>query len=492
MGWTRRLRLMMRHTWLIALAIVLACAGIVGVVYYFLSLPAHLKIAVGPTNSEDVRVVQAIAQQLARDGAKVRLRVIVKENGTREAKAAIDSHEVDLAIVRRDIGLPKDGQAVAVWRKNVAVFIVPEPEPAKATSAPAAKGKKKATAAKAAKAEETSKIEKIEQLVGKRLGVIGSTSANIDLLKVVLSQYRVPSDKILMVTPANDTKARTPDKITVIQLPTTNIGPSIREAKVDAILAVGPASSSITADAITAATRDKEPPTFLDINAAEAIAERHPIYEATEIKAGTFGPARPAESIDTIGVNHYLVAHKKLSDDVVADFAKALFAIRQALAAEVPSTAKIEKPDTDKDASVQVHPGAAAYFDGELKSFFERYSDFLYWGLMIISFFGSAMAGLASYSRSDDRTKRLQALERLLELTKSAREAESIAKLDQVQQEVDRVLAEMVHEVENDELDEAALSAFSVMVDQTQKAIAERRATLAEQPPRARVAVASL
>ncbi len=483
----------MRHTWLIGIAMLLACAGVVGIVYYFVSQPVQLKIAVGPPNSEDVRVVQAIAQQLARDH-KVRLRVIVKNGGTRDTRAAIDNGEVDLAIVRRDIGLPKEGQVVAIWRKNVAVFIVPEPEPAKTTPAPAARAKKKAKATKPAKADETPKIEKIEHLVGKRLGIIGNSPTNIDLLKVVLRQYSIPDDKITMVNLATDTKARVPDKISVTMLPIANIGATIREGKFDAILAVGPVSSSITADAITAATRDKEPPTFLDIDANEAIAERNPIYESTEIKAGAFGgaPARPAESVDTIGVNHYIVARKKLSEDTVANFTKALFAIRQTLAAEVPSTAKIEKPDTDKDAAVPVHPGAAAFIDGEVKTFFDRYNDLVYWALMIFSFFGSAIAGIASYSKSDDRARRLQALEQLLELTKSARGAETIAKLDQVQEEVDRVLAGMIQEVEKDALDEAAISAFSVMVDQAQMAIAARRATLADQPPRARVAVASL
>ena len=88
------------------------------------------------------------------------------------------------------------------------------------------------------------------------------------------------------------------------------------------------------------------------------------------------------------------MARKSLSDQVAADFTKHLFAIRQTLAAELPSAAKIEKPDTDKDAAVPVHPGAAAYLDGELKTFFDRYSDLLYWGLMVMSVLGSGFAGL--------------------------------------------------------------------------------------------------
>ena len=56
-----------------------------------------------------------------------------------------------------------------------------------------------------------------------------------------------------------------------------------------------------------------------------------------EIKAGAFGgsPQRPEESVETIEVHHFIVARKTLSEQVVADFTKHLFAIRQSLAAEM-------------------------------------------------------------------------------------------------------------------------------------------------------------
>ena len=183
----------------------------------------------------------------------------------------------------------------------------------------------------------------------------------------------------------------------------------------------------------------RKPPTFLAINAAEAIAEREPVYESGEIKAGAFGgsPQRPEESVDTIEVHHFIVARKSLSEQVAADFTKHLFAIRQTLATEMPSAAKIEKPDTDKDAAVPVHPGAAAYLDGELKTFFDRYSDLLYWGLMAMSVLGSGFAGLLSYSKADDRVRKLHTLERLLQIAKAARSADSIKALDALQAEID-------------------------------------------------------
>ncbi len=94
----------------------------------------------------------------------------------------------------------------------------------------------------------------------------------------------------------------------------------------------------------------------------------------------------------TISFSHHIVARKGLSESTVAAFTRQLFAIRQQLLAEFPLAAKIETPDTDKDAALPVHPGAAAFIDGEEKTFLDRYSDYIWWGLMAFSAMGSAGA----------------------------------------------------------------------------------------------------
>ena len=159
---------------------------------------------------------------------------------------------------------------------------------------------------------------------------------------------------------------------------------------------------------------------------------------------------------------------------------------------DIPSASKIEKPDTDKDAAVSVHPGAAAYIDGEVKTFFDRYSDLLYLGLMLFSFAGSALVGLASYSKADDRARRLEALEKLLEITKSARGAETLQRLGELQSEVDEIQADMIREVESSSLDASALAAFSISFEQAWHAISERSAALAGQSPRPLAAVTAM
>ena len=51
-------------------------------------------------------------------------------------------------------------------------------------------------------------------------------------------------------------------------------------------------NGKITADAIAASIRDGGTPKFLAIDLADAIAQKHPYYESSEIPAGTFGGAR--------------------------------------------------------------------------------------------------------------------------------------------------------------------------------------------------------
>ena len=183
---------------------------------------------------------------------QVRLRPIQTDGAAASARLLGDG-KADLAIIRGDLDVPKNAQAVATLRKNVAVLWVP----------PAAKAKGKKAGPK---------ITKIAQLAGRRIGVVGRTQANVNLLKVILQQYGVD-----------------PAKVEIIQFPANEAADAIRNQKADAYLAAGPVNSKITADAIAASMRDGGTPTFLAIDSAEAIAQNHPAYEASEIPAGTFG-----------------------------------------------------------------------------------------------------------------------------------------------------------------------------------------------------------
>jgi len=436
-----------QKTMFITLAGILALVGMLAGGYYFAMRPVPLRIAVGPTNSDDVKLVQALTQAFSHAHGQVRLHPMQTDGAAASAKALAEG-KADLAVIRGDLDVPKNAQAVATLRKNVTVLWVP----------PAAKGKGKKAG---------SKITKIAQLSGHRVGVVGRTPANVNLLKVILQQYGVD-----------------PNKVDIVQFPAGESADAIRNQKADAYLAAGPVNSKITADAIAASTRDGGTPTFLAIDSAEAIAQNHPMYESSEIPAGAFGgsPARPDEEVKTISFAHHIVARKGLSEATVAAFTRQLFAIRQTVMAEFPLAAKIETPDTDKDAVIPVHPGAAAYVDGEEKTFLDRYSDFIWWGLMGLSAMGSAGAWFAGYLKKEVRSNNSSLRERLLNMLGAARRSDSTEELDQMQTEADGILRETLQCFEHGAIEEGALTAFNIALEQFHNAVADRKALLMSMP----------
>lgn len=463
----RRLRLMLRYRWLIATGTSFLVVALAGTAVYFAARPTTLRIAVPAANNEDVRLVQAIGQQFLRDRAAIRLRPIIKD-GPAESARAIDANEADLAIVRRDLAYPRTGQAIAVLRENVVVLMVPAPgSVASGGDTSPVRGTKAARAKAAKAAKKAEKIEKIEDLAGKRIGVVRRADADIDVLNVVLKQYQVPQDKV-----------------TIVPLKSDDVAGSLRSSPVDVIFAAGPVTSHAIADAIAASSSDKEMPTFIPIGASEAIAARDSVYESTEIKSGVFGGHRPLpeDDVETISYKYYFVARKALPENTGAELTRLLFAVRQSLAGDFPAITRIEKPDTDKDAAVQAHPGAAAFIDDDQKTFFDRYSDLLYWGLMAMSGIGSLAAWLMSYVKADDRMKRLKVLERLLHIIKAARTADTLEQLDQLRNDADEIVNRTIRQVERNDFEQSALMAFSLALEQAQGAIAERRGVLAARP----------
>ena len=146
--------------------------------------------------------------------------------------------------------------------------------------------------------------------------------------------------------------------------------------------------------------------------------------------------------------------------------------------AEFPLAAKIETPDTDKDAAIPVHPGAAAFVDGEEKTFVDRYSDYIWWGLMALSAMGSAGAWFAGYLKKDERQNNSTLRDRLLDMLAAARRSDSTEELDRMQTEADDILRDTLHCFEHGAISEGALTAFNIALDQLHTAVADRKALL--------------
>ena len=433
---------------LLLLAGLLVFASAAGGLYYALR-PVTLRIAVGPPGSNDQKLIQAMAETFDRDRNAVRLSPIVTEGAT-QSLALLDASKSDLAVARGDLDMPS-AEAVVIVRKNVVVLWSPSGLPGR--------GSKKQPAPK---------IKAIDDLVGRRVGVIGTTPANIALLRFILAQSGVA-----------------PDKVVITQFGTNQIEDLARDPTLDAFMTVGPLDSKITAEAIAATARARGEPKFLSIDISEAIVLKHPLYESDEIPASVFNakPAWPDDKVETVSVSHLIVARKLLSEATVATFARQALAARRVLASKLPGTPQIKKPDTDKDSALPVHRGAAAYIDGTERTFLDRYSDYFWFAILLLSGIGSAGAWLRQYLKRDEREEITELRNRILAMISKLGTAQSHEELLAMQRDVDAIIRETLDCHDDGAIDEEDIAAFGLVLKLFDHAVADRSAVLEPGPP---------
>lgn len=429
---------MKRSVILTAVAIVLALTALGSFLVYFFAAPTPLRVAVGPFGGEDQRLIAAFTQTFAKERQGVRLRMVSTDGPTASAEVFANG-KADLAILRSDGPMPPNAATVAIMHRDVVVVL-----------APAASG-----------------VATINQLAGKRVGIVRGFNLNGKLLNFVLERSGVD-----------------PNAVTKVSVRPQDVRTMALEGRIDAIFAVAPVNSNLLSTIHTDLFSEKgEPPVIVPIAEAEAIVQRNPLLENFNLLRGTFGgaPPRPAENIPTIAVTHRLVADRYLKDGVVGDLAKALFESRQAVAVDAPAGARIEQPNTEAPGPLVIHPGAAAYFDGEQKSFIEQYGEWIYLGVMGVSLIGSLGAALLSRNLGERRPSGKSDLDRMLMLLRRTRTADTYDALDELQREADESFARMVERAARSEIDEPVMSAFTIALGEVRAAIEVRRGALSNE-----------
>ena len=177
------------------------------------------------------------------------------------------------------------------------------------------------------------------------------------------------------------------------------------------------------------------------------------------------------------------MARRGVSESTIAAFTRQLFAIRQTLKNEFPLAAKIETPDTDKDATIPVHPGAAAFVDGEEKTFLDRYSDFHLVGLD--GAVGDGLGRRLVRRLSQEGRAQHQHLAARPAARHAGRRApcNSMEELDRMQAEADAILRDTLQCFEHGAIEEGTLTAFNIAIEQFHNAVADRKALLMSSRP---------
>lgn len=412
--------------------------------YYYLK-PTVFRIAVGPPGSDDQKLVQVMADTFTQKRNAIRLSVTVTP-GALESIAAFERHEVDLAVARGDLKMPRDAELVAIVRKDFAVLW---------------------STTGATKKSGTTAVKAIDELEGHRVGVLGRSESNPALLRVILAASGVD-----------------PEKVSIKQFMIDQIDDMARDKSLNAFMAVGPIDSRITSKAIAATARVRGQPKFLAVDVSETIAQKNPVFEAEEIPGSSFNakPAWPEDKIDTVSVSHIIIARKPLSEAKVAALTKQIFLDRQTFTRELPGAHRLLKPNTDKDAALPVHRGAAAYIDNNEKTFLDGYSDYIWFAVLALSGIGSAYAWLRRYFGKDEWEGMDALSDKITSVTEKARRAGSSREIALLEAEVDELLAEALNYYNEDWLEEQDLSILTLLFQRFHHVASAQRSTLAASP----------
>jgi len=227
-------------------------------------------------------------------------------------------------------------------------------------------------------------------------------------------------------------------------------------------------------------------PTLIAVESAGAIADVEGAYESFDIPLGTLrgNPPVPDADLTTLRVGSYLVANKKLDADVITTLTQALINARNDLVRDQPLLAGIAAPDTDPDAYIAVHPGAAAFYNGTQQSFMDKWSNWIYLTPMVLGALASIFAAAWRFLGIKHTDPEEAALKTLFALPRRIREVKSDAELTVIENEVDAALdAEMANAIRSENSQD--ITTLISLANRLEDSIHRRRLAIAARPPAA-------
>jgi TRAP transporter TAXI family solute receptor len=412
---------MRRSSVLPVLAVILALIGVSFGIYFVSRLPRTLTMAVGPAGLETHRYAEALAQAGIDARDRIRLRIITTEGAEASARL-MESGKVDLAIIRSDYDLPTNGQSILVNTRRVVVVMAPQ--------------------------RTRGGIRKFDDLKGKRIAVVKVTDPNLPLVR-----------RMLAVADIGEKDA------TLVEAELQDLPELLGTGKVDAAIAiVVPSAPSFTALVPEIAKRLPGGLRIVPLDEAQAIANRVNGVEIAEIPAGAFGAKRPVEEIATVAITYRTVARATMSEDLAGSTAKTLYDLRTRLNRTIPIAFTAEPPDGKAGARLPVHPGAMAYFDGETKTFYERYGEMLFTGLWGASILGSGLFAFVAWASRKRYGEGMGLLEEIAALTTSVRTA-SPDDLHQIEARGDAIVASLAQMRQAGHVSDALIESAALALD---------------------------
>ncbi len=396
-----------------------------------------LIFAVGEPNGPEARFAARLAALLKNNSSRLRLK-IVPNGDNAKALAQFDRKEANLAILRTDAKIPARARTLAILEHDVVLVLSPG-------------GKK---------------IKSVADLKKKKIAVLADGESSVAFVRNVLELSDNP-DAAARVQMA-------PPNTTFDKLFASGFG---------AVIAIAHASK-IMKDKSYEQYAKHGSFTLNAIDSAKALARKYPALSEETVATGmpSSSPAVPDDDVDTIGLEWLLVAQARLSTTTTGDLARIVYENKAELALDDGFASKIEPAETDKDAFIIAHPGAAEYINDDTKSFMDRYSDMMYLGAAALSVIGSIFAGIYTKITRVAPEKASELATAILDIGERMEHAKTLDALDDLQDELEGILRGAVIGLRDGTISSDGLDTFKLGYEFVRDEIGMRRDHLKRHP----------
>lgn len=392
-----------------------------------------LIFAVGDTGGPEARFATKLAAVLKNTNSKLRLKIVPYPDNTK-ALAEFDRRGAHIAVLRTDAKIPPRARAIAILEHDVLLLISPG-------------GKK---------------IKSVAELKKKKIAVLAESDSSLTFVRNILE---IPDG---------------PDSASRIQMaPPNSTFDKLFSSGYGAVVVIASASKIIKDKSYEQYAR-RGAFTLNAIDAAKSIARKNPIISEETLAAGMLSstPAVPEEDLDTIGLEWLLVAQSRISSATAGDLARTIYENKTELALEGGFASKIEPADTDKDAFIVAHQGAAEYINDDTKSFMDRYSDLMYIGAAALSIIGSIFATIYTKVTRTAPEKASELATAILDIGERMENATTLEALDALQDELESTLRGVVIGLRDGTISSDGLDTFKLGYEFVRDELGMRRESL--------------
>jgi TRAP-type uncharacterized transport system substrate-binding protein len=397
-----------------------------------------LTFAVGDPLGPQARFANRLATVLKGDNSRLRLKIVFNLDNAK-ALTEFDRRKADLAVLRTDAKIPSRARALAILEHDVVLLISPG-------------GKK---------------IKSLAELKKKKIAVLGEGDNSAAFVRNMLE---LPDNA--------DAAAR-------VQAapPNATLDKLLNSGGYNAVIAIAHTSTLVKGKRYEQYAKSGGF-TLNAIDEAKALARRNPGISEETLATGMLSstPQIPDDDLDTVGLQWILVAQSSMSTTTAGDLARAIYEDKAGLALEDGFASKIEPADTDKDAFIVAHQGAAEYINDDTKSFMDRYSDVLYLAAAALSIIGSIFAGIYTKITRSAPERAGELATTVLDIGEKAKHANSPQALDALQAELDDVLRGAVMGLRDGTISSDGLDTFKLGYQLVRDEIGTRREYLKQHP----------